>query len=76
MVQVALIKMAPRPITLVVAKELSEVPSAVIEEQRRAQTPQTPTKTASPANYRPSPANGDESVGQVSESKYWVRLRG
>uniref|UniRef100_A0A7S3KWS2 PDZ domain-containing protein n=1 Tax=Amphora coffeiformis TaxID=265554 RepID=A0A7S3KWS2_9STRA len=58
---VALIKMAPRPITLVVAKELSEVPTAVIEEQRRAQTP---TKPASPANYRPSPANGDESVGQ------------
>ncbi|KAL7564176.1 hypothetical protein ACA910_021150 [Epithemia clementina (nom. ined.)] len=33
---VALIKMAPRPITLVVAPELSEVPVAVQEEQRKA----------------------------------------
>lgn len=58
--------MAPRPITMVVAQELSEVPPAVLEEQRRAQTP---TQSAtSPAYFRPSPANGDESVGQVSES--------
>jgi len=32
---VALIKMAPRPITLVVAEELSDVPIAVQEEQRK-----------------------------------------
>ena len=32
---VALIKMAPRPITLVVAKELSEVPGFVMEERER-----------------------------------------
>jgi hypothetical protein len=35
---VALIKMAPRPITLVVAKELSEVPKAVEEERRKSIT--------------------------------------
>ena len=58
--------MAPRPITMVVAQELSEVPPAVIEEQRRAQTPSKPA--TSPAYFRPSPVNGDESVGQVSES--------
>ena len=58
--------MAPRPITMVVAQELSEVPPAVLEEQRRAQTPTQPA--TSPAYLRPSPANGDESVGQVSES--------
>lgn len=58
--------MAPRPITMVVAQELSEVPPAVVEEQRRAQTPTKPA--SSPAYSRPSPANGDESVGQVSES--------
>lgn len=33
---VALIKMAPRPISLVVAKELSQVPLAVVEEQRKS----------------------------------------
>ena len=59
--------MAPRPITMVVAQELSEVPTAVVEEQKRAQTPSKPA-TSSPAYFRPSPANGDESVGQVSES--------
>ena len=58
--------MAPRPITMMVAQELSEVPPAVVEEQRRAQTPTKPA--SSPAYSRPSPANGDESVGQVSES--------
>ena len=57
--------MAPRPITLVVAQELSDVPQAVIDEHRKAQTP---TKPATSPNFRPSPANGDESVGQVSES--------
>ena len=69
LIQVALIKMAPRPITMVVAKEISEVPPAVLEEQRRAQTPTQPSSTTtSPAYFRPSPANGDEGVGQVSES--------
>lgn len=59
--------MAPRPITMVVAQELSDVPPAVLEEQRRAQSPSKPAST-SPASFRPSAANGDEGVGQVSES--------
>lgn len=33
---VALVKMAPRPITFVIAKELSEAPGAVLEEIRKA----------------------------------------
>lgn len=61
--------MAPRPIVLVVAQELSEVPVSVTEEQRRSNPP---TPTSGSPSFRPSPANGDESVSQVSESTYSV----
>ena len=44
---VALIKMAPRPITLVVAEELSPLPPAVEDELRKAST---------------SPSSGEEIV--------------
>ena len=47
---VALIKMAPRPITFVVAQELSEVPPAVLDEQKKLTSP--------------SRANGDEAVSK------------
>lgn len=49
---VALIKMAPRPITLVVAKELSEVPTAVLDEIRKAND----------GVVSPSASSGDEAV--------------
>ena len=75
---VALIKIAPRPITLVVAKELSEVPPDVLEEKRKSDA----EESMSPARLSmsrgetkeeeesedeeilimPSCANGDESV--------------
>lgn len=46
--QVALIKMAPRPISLVVAQELSEVPTSVQEEHRKAFSSPSQTSTLSP----------------------------
>lgn len=75
---IALIKIAPRPITLVVAKELSAVPLDVLEEKRKSDF----EESMSPARLStirgeakeeeesedeeiiimPSPANGDESV--------------
>jgi len=54
---VALIKMAPRPITLVVARELSEVPPSVIEE-RLKHMPQS--SSMSPAKL--SVSLGEEKV--------------
>jgi tetratricopeptide (TPR) repeat protein len=47
---VALIKLAPRPITMLVAKELSPVPAAVLQEHERELA------------QWPSPSNGDEEV--------------
>jgi hypothetical protein len=62
---VALIKMAPRPIAFVVAKELSEVPPVVQEEMRRAKTATSPNnKSMAP---RPSNANGDEPVRKTED---------
>lgn len=52
---VALIKMAPRPITLTVAKELSEVPPAVVDEMKKASSP------------RPSPSSTDEPVSKEQQ---------
>lgn len=49
---VALIKMAPRPISLVVAQELSEVPISVQEEQRKALSAPSPPSTPSPTAAR------------------------
>lgn len=57
---VALIKMAPRPIILTVAKELSEVPPTVAEEMRRALYA-SPSGTPSSV-FRPSPSSGDGST--------------
>lgn len=54
---VALIKMAPRPITFVVAKELSAVPPTVLEEMR-----------ASMNAAASSRSSGDEAVSIVSEN--------
>jgi len=56
---VALIKMAPRPIVLIVAEETSEVPPAVVEELHRAAS--TPTGQAASV-FRPSPSSGDGST--------------
>lgn len=53
---VALVKMAPRPITLTVAKELSPVPLSVLEEQKATLLP-TPTL--------PSRASDDSAVAAV-----------
>ena len=77
---VALIKMAPRPIVLTVAKELSAPPPSILE-QRRAAAASTlsPSQVAalngaSPqgdANraFFPSNSSGDESVRNVSGNK-------
>lgn len=63
---VALIKMAPRPIILTVAKELSEVPPTVKEEIRKANeaSPRASPNNASTdeAVYRPSRSSGDGPV--------------
>jgi hypothetical protein len=40
---VALIKMAPRPIAMVVAQELSQVPASVLDEQRRVASSRSST---------------------------------
>jgi hypothetical protein len=59
---VALIKMAPRPIVLVVAKEFAE--SIMDERKRAAQNALSPT---SAAQYFPSNASTEESVKQQME---------
>jgi tetratricopeptide (TPR) repeat protein len=67
---VALIKMAPRPIVLTVAKELSEVPPAVAEEMGRALNS---TPAGSPATiFRPSPSSGDGSTKDQMERQNTV----
>lgn len=70
---IALVKIAPRPITMVVAKELSEVPPSVQEEREKVLMEET-TSPAKQSVRRgeskeeeeymlpPSPAVGDESV--------------
>ena len=60
---VALIKMAPRPITLIVAQEMSPVPPSVLDEHRRASMSTSPG--TSPA--RPSPSSTDEAVKAAPE---------
>lgn len=52
---VALIKMAPRPISFLVSKELSPVPPAVLDEQNKKET-EEPIHTF----VRPSSASGEE----------------
>mmetsp|Transcript_17522 Transcript_17522/g.26608 ORF Transcript_17522/g.26608 Transcript_17522/m.26608 type:complete len:588 (+) Transcript_17522:63-1826(+) len=49
---VALVKMAPRPITLVVAKEISEIPISVIEEREKV--------LSNTRRLRPSESNNRE----------------
>lgn len=59
---------SPRPIALVVAKELSEVPAAVLEQRRLAEEEEIASVVAAQAKMeemtlqRPSPANGEEAV--------------
>lgn len=64
---VALIKMAPRPIVLMVAEELNPPPT--ISEQRKALAANALSPTSA-AEYFPSNSSGDEGVkellGQVS----------
>lgn len=66
---VALLRMAPRPISIIVAAELTPTPNAVLLEQQRAaaanhdnqvETPAA-TMTISPLT-RPSPGSGDDAV--------------
>lgn len=70
---VALIRLSPRPIALIVATELSEVPQSVLEQRRLAEEEEHAAHAAAQArlgqmkleedvNYRPSPASGDEAV--------------
>jgi tetratricopeptide (TPR) repeat protein/ankyrin repeat protein len=59
---VALVKMAPRPITFIVAKEVSEVPPIVLEEMRRVDPHYYPEPV-----YQPSNANGDEPVREDTQ---------
>jgi hypothetical protein len=61
---VALVKMAPRPIVLVVAEELNPPPT--IAEQRRAAAIGALSPTSA-AEYYPSNSSGDESVKQLME---------
>lgn len=61
---VALIKMAPRPIVLVVAEELEPPPS--IADQRRAAAVGALSPTSA-AEYYPSNSSGDESVKQLMD---------
>lgn len=61
---VALIKMAPRPIVLVVAKELSPAPSIAQQRKQAAANALSPTSSA---QYFPSNSSGDESVRQQME---------
>ena len=70
---VALIRLSPRPIALIVARELSEVPQSVLEQRRLAEEEERASHAATQAmlgemkmeddpNYRPSPASGEEAV--------------
>ena len=58
---VALVKMAPRPITFVVSPELSETPAAVVEEIRKA-------NEEPDVALRPSPAIEDDPVRDAMNS--------
>lgn len=69
---VALIRLSPRPISLIVAKELSEVPQAVMEQRRLAEEEERGAQAAISTkmgemnleahSYQPSPASGEEKV--------------
>eukprot|EP00934_Nitzschia_sp_Nitz4_P009330 Nitzschia sp. Nitz4//scaffold156_size52432//26049//30881//NITZ4_006827-RA/size52432-snap-gene-0.13-mRNA-1//-1//CDS//3329537415//9320//frame0 len=64
---VALIKMAPRPIALVVAEELNR-PRFVIADQRKAAAAKALSPTSA-AEYFPSNSSGDESVRDLSNTR-------
>ena len=71
---IALVKIAPRPITMIVAKELSEIPQSVLEERERSAQEESMSPAARSTRrgeskedeeqyiLPPSPAVGDESV--------------
>jgi tetratricopeptide (TPR) repeat protein len=64
---VALVKMAPRPISFLVARELSEIPPAVVEELQKAEGRGNMSSNGSvfsmfTSSTRPSNSNGDEPV--------------
>lgn len=63
---VALIKMAPRPIVLVVAVELNPGAPTTIADQRKAAAVNA-LSPSSAAQYFPSNSNGDESVRDLVE---------
>ena len=74
---VALIKMAPRPIVFIVAKELTDAPLTIMKERRQAAANSLSPKSAQPymegevkldEGFYPSNANGDESVKEMIES--------
>lgn len=79
---IALVKIAPRPITMIVAKELSEVPQSVLEERERTLQEESMSPAAMSARrgeskeeeeeymIPPSPAIGDESVRDSIAMKY------
>ena len=77
---VALLKISSRPLTLIVAKELSEIPIAVVDELNRAVKDSSLPKShvitheieeekyeigKEPKQYSPSPASGMESVADT-----------
>jgi C-terminal processing protease CtpA/Prc len=62
---VALIKMAPRPIVLVVAKELNSI---ALQRKRAAANALSPN---SAEHFFPSNSSGDESVKQQMEKVSW-----
>lgn len=77
---VALIKMAPRPIVLTVAKELSAPPPSILEQRRAAAastlSPSQAAALNNPKNqsgagpaFFPSNSSGDEAVRDVSVGK-------
>jgi tetratricopeptide (TPR) repeat protein len=63
---VALLRMAPRPITMIVASELSPTPHSVVLEQQRANSNSNTKNDGATADIspivRPSPSSGDEKV--------------
>lgn len=66
---VVILRISERPISLIVAKELSEVPGSVLEQRRIAEEEERAAAQAkmgemrlSDNAFRPSPASGDEKV--------------
>lgn len=82
---VALIRLSPRPIALIVAKELSEVPGAVAEQRRLAEEEEARASFAAAQaqmgemrmeqnpNMRPSPASGEEAVADSPAAQSYSR---